>query len=269
MKDSDIFYFDVDGTILDPDTQKISDDTIAAINSLQAAGYKIAIATGRTSAALDNPEIRSVCDWDAYVLANGGSILDKDFKVVKEHLCDPDFIQNIIDIYPDTIILEGYENYYVNEMSEKMKGFLGEAIAAVTKLDKYNGEKIHKIIIENINLIPGGFENEIFKDYEYFINTGDMPEIFPKGSGKHIAIAELNEIMDYKRHTYFGDGNNDIDPIREASFGVVMENGSDGAKEVANFVTKSVGEGGVRHALEFFEIIKKWDFTSFLIFNQI
>lgn len=255
MKDSDIFYFDVDGTILDPDTQKISEDTIAAIDSLQTRGYKIAIATGRTSAALDHPEIRSVCDWDAYVLANGGSILDKDFNVVKEHLCEPDFIKSIIDVYPGTIILEGYDNYYVNEMSSKMKAFLGDSINAIEKLNEYKGEKIFKIIIEDLSLIPAGFENEIFNDYEYFINAGDMPEIFPKGSGKHLAIAELNEIMDFKRHTYFGDGNNDIDPIRAASFGVVMENGSEGAKEVANFKTKSVSDGGIRYALEFFEVI--------------
>ncbi|HZJ86253.1 MAG TPA: HAD-IIB family hydrolase [Erysipelotrichaceae bacterium] len=255
MKNSDIFYFDVDGTILDSETQKISEDTIKAIDSLQAAGYKIAIATGRTSASLDNPEIRSVCDWDGYVLANGGSILDKDFNVVKEHLCESEFIEKIIELYPGTILLEGYKNYVINDMSDRMREFLGEVADVVIPIEKYQGEKILNIIIEDVSLIPNGYDNEVFKNYDYFINTGDMPEFFPKGSGKHVAIAELNEIMDYKRHTFFGDGNNDIDPIREADFGVAMENASDGAKAVANYVTKSVGEDGVRHALEFFEVI--------------
>lgn len=255
MKDSDIIYFDVDGTILDPLTQEISRDTIDAINKVQKAGYKVAIATGRTSAALDHPEIKTACDWDGYVLANGGSILNKKFEVIKEHLCDAEFIQNLINVYPGVIILEGYENYVFGKMSKRMLEFLGDSANALEVLEKYEGQKIFKIIIEDLDLIPNGFDNEIFANYEYFINTGDMPEIFPNESGKHIAIAELNEMMGYKRHTYFGDGNNDIDPIREASFGIAMENGSQAAKDVANYITKSVSDNGIKHALEYFELI--------------
>ncbi len=255
MKDSDIIYFDVDGTILDPKTQEISKDTIKAINKVQKAGYKIAIATGRTSAALDNPKIKTACDWDGYVLANGGSILNKEFEVIKEHLCEAEFIENLINTYPGAIILEGYKNYVVGKMSKKTMAFLGDSANALEVLEKYEGQKIFKIIIEDLDLIENGFDNEIFADYEYFMNTGDMPEIFPKNSGKHIAIDELNEIMGYNRHTYFGDGNNDIDPIREANFGIAMENGSQAAKDVANYVTKSVSNDGVKHALEYFELI--------------
>lgn len=255
MKNSEIFYFDVDGTILDPQTQEISKNTIEAIDKLQAAGYKIAIATGRTSAALDYPPIQSVCDWDAYVLGNGGSILDKDKNIIKEHLCEPEFVKKLIEIYPGAVILEGYKNYVVGDMSPRIRAFLGESADALEVLDKYNNEKVHKIIVEDLSLIPDGFKNKIFKNSEYFINTGDMPEIFPKDSGKHIGIRELNEIMGYKRHTYFGDGNNDTDPIRDADFGVAMANGSQASKDVADYITDSVGNDGVSKALKHFGLI--------------
>ena len=82
-----------------------------------------------------------------------------------------------------------------------------------------------------------------------------MPEIFPKNSGKHIGIAELNEILGVKHHVYFGDGSNDVDPLREADFGIAMGNGTQEAKDVADYVTSSVSEDGVVAALKHFDLI--------------
>lgn len=255
MKNSEMIYFDVDGTILDPETNVISQSTIDAINKVQALGYKIAIATGRTSAALNHPPIQTVCDWDGYVLGNGGSILDKDLNIVKEHLCEPEFVRAIINEYPGAVILEGYNNYVIGEMSPAMLKFLGPVANALEVLEEYNDEKVLKIIVEYLNLIPGGYSNKIFKNYDFFINTAGMPEIYPKGSGKSIGVRELDEILGVKRHTYFGDGNNDTDPIRDADFGIAMANGSQASKDVADYVTESVGEDGVASALRHFGII--------------
>lgn len=255
MKNSEIIYFDVDGTILDGVVQKISEKTIESLEGLHKAGYKVAIATGRTSGALNSPAIASVFDWDAYVLANGGSIMDKEMNILKEHLCEPEFVHSVIKEYPGTIILEGYNNYVMNEMSPAMRDFLGESANALEVLKAYNDEPVHKIIVEDIDLIKDGYNNPIFKNYDYFINTAGMPEIYPKNSGKSIGVRELNEILDIERHTYFGDGNNDIDPIRDADFGVAMENGTPAAKEVADYITKSAADDGVYYALKHFELI--------------
>lgn len=255
MKNSEIFYFDVDGTILDNDIHKISDNTINAINKLQEKGYKIAVSTGRTSASLTSPDIKSICDWDGYVLGNGGSIMDKDFNMVKEHLCEPDFVHKLIDLYPEAIVLEGYDNYIINDMTPKFADFFGEMVDNLLVLKEYDGQPVHKIIIEDVNLIPGGFDNPIFKDYDHHLNTDFFPEIFPKNSGKHIAVKELNEILGIKRHTYFGDGTNDVDAIREADFGVAMGNSVQTAKDIADFTTTSVSDDGVVYALKHFDII--------------
>lgn len=252
MKKSEIIYFDVDGTILDEKASEINKTTIDAINKVQENGYKIAIATGRTSGALDTPAIRSICNWDGYILANGGSIMDKEMNIVKEHLCKPEFIKQLITLYPDTIILEGYKNYVVNKMSKNLANFLGDVVESLEVLEEYQDQKILKVIIENFEGIPNGFDNEIFKDYDYHLNTAGMPEIFPKNSGKHIGIREFNEIIGIKRHTYFGDGSNDVDPIREADFGIAMGNASEEAKEAADFVTKGSNEDGVVYALKHF-----------------
>lgn len=47
-----------------------------------------------------------------------------------------------------------------------------------------------------------------------------------------------------------GDGMNDYDMINEVGFGVVMENGREELKAIADFVTKTNEEDGVAYAIE-------------------
>ena len=53
-----------------------------------------------------------------------------------------------------------------------------------------------------------------------------------------------------------GDGGNDIPIIKRAGIGVAMGNAGREAKEVADFVTTSVDDNGIRNALLHFGIIK-------------
>ena len=71
-----------------------------------------------------------------------------------------------------------------------------------------------------------------------------------KGDGitqlaKHLSIP-IEETM------ACGDAANDTFMIRAAGFGVVMENGMDELKDIADFVTKSNEEDGVAYAIERF-----------------
>ena len=53
----------------------------------------------------------------------------------------------------------------------------------------------------------------------------------------------------------FGDGGNDIPIIQKAGIGVAMGNALDAVKESADYVTASVDEDGIAHALEHFNLI--------------
>jgi Cof subfamily protein (haloacid dehalogenase superfamily) len=53
-----------------------------------------------------------------------------------------------------------------------------------------------------------------------------------------------------ERTLAFGDGENDIELVDWAGFGVAVENAHDQVKEVANFVCPSVDEEGVAQVLE-------------------
>jgi hydroxymethylpyrimidine pyrophosphatase-like HAD family hydrolase len=53
----------------------------------------------------------------------------------------------------------------------------------------------------------------------------------------------------------FGDGDNDVDMLELVGLGIAMGNGSDGLKEVADFVTKKSGKDGIAFALERFGVM--------------
>lgn len=61
--------------------------------------------------------------------------------------------------------------------------------------------------------------------------------------------------LDISETMAFGDGGNDISIIREAGIGVAMGNANEEVKAMADYVTSSVDEDGVKNALVHFGII--------------
>ena len=74
-----------------------------------------------------------------------------------------------------------------------------------------------------------------------------------KGKGLHAMAKFLG--LDISETMAFGDGGNDITIIQESGIGVAMGNAGEEVKAVADFVTTSVDEDGVKNALEHFGVI--------------
>ena len=86
----------------------------------------------------------------------------------------------------------------------------------------------------------------ISKSLPYFLEFAS-PDV-TKAAG----LAFLAEHLGFARErtVAFGDGENDIELVEWAHFGVAVENADDLVKEVADFVCPSVGEEGVAQVLE-------------------
>jgi Cof subfamily protein (haloacid dehalogenase superfamily) len=93
-----------------------------------------------------------------------------------------------------------------------------------------------------------GFDGRLYisKSLPYFLEFAS-PDV-TKAAG----LAFLAEHLGFSRErtVAFGDGDNDIELVEWANYGVAVENADDLVKEVADFVCPSVGEEGVAQVLE-------------------
>ncbi|KAL6006056.1 hypothetical protein ACLOJK_040101 [Asimina triloba] len=79
----------------------------------------------------------------------------------------------------------------------------------------------------------------------------DMLEILPSGVSKGLGVKMLLDHLGVKAEEVMaiGDGENDVEMLQSASLGVVLENGMEMAKAVANAVAASNDEDGVADAI--------------------
>lgn len=78
------------------------------------------------------------------------------------------------------------------------------------------------------------------------------------GVNKAMGINEFASYygFDVSRTIAFGDGGNDISMIRAAGMGIAMGGASEAVKSVADYITETVDEHGIRNALVHFGIVE-------------
>lgn len=72
-------------------------------------------------------------------------------------------------------------------------------------------------------------------------------ELIPPNVNKARALRTISERLkiDVSQIIAFGDGENDVEMLKTAGYGVAMAQGMESPKEVADFITVSNDEGGV------------------------
>ena len=90
-----------------------------------------------------------------------------------------------------------------------------------------------------------GFHNEFVAEF--------VPKGFNKGTGMRKVCEMLG--IDIADTFAFGDSVNDREMILTAGTGVVMGNGAPAMKEIADYVTLPMMEGGIHHACREFGLI--------------
>ena len=79
-------------------------------------------------------------------------------------------------------------------------------------------------------------------------------EINDEGVNKGTALIELGKMLGIERAEIMacGDGDNDVDMLREVGFGVAMANADEKTKAAADYITVSNEEQGAARAIEQF-----------------
>lgn len=258
-----VIFFDIDGTIIDDESQRIPDSTVNAIAALSAAGHKPIINTGRPYSHID-PRVRAMafagwvcgCGMEVYV---DGQWLQK---------------QRMTPAVRQTVI-ETARQCHMQPIYEAVGGFLLDGAYSDSPRIRFESQRVKnwgcfakeldcstEEIIKFVTFDGPQSRHPEFveKMQPYFTcieRGGGMVEYVAKGCSKASGVQQLLAHLGAKKEDTFafGDSTNDVSMFRAAGHGICMGNGMEEAKAQAEFVTASVLEDGIEKALRHYGLI--------------
>lgn len=248
MSKPKIIFFDIDGTLSDMETKKISSNTLYTLKQLQKNAIKICIATGRSPVTL--PSFPGI-EFDAYLTFNGSYCYDSSKVIFK----NPIYSQDVNKIIHNTtkmgrpISVATQNRLAANGSDKDLEEYYALAqqeLTIASDFDYVCQQEIYQIMLgcraaEYTTILEGVTGASITAWWER------GADIIPSNSGKGIGIQKILEHFHIAKEDAlaFGDGNNDIEMLKAVGIGIAMENASPQLKAVATTVCSSVSCDGI------------------------
>ena len=250
IKDISIIFFDIDGTLLDHATKKVSDKTLETLKRLKEKGIKLCIASGRSPITLPVFEDNL---FDAYLTFNG-SYCYADDDIIFSNPIDNTDVQKLIhnaDSLGRPVSIATRNRVGANGSDDELLQYYAFAdieLVVAEDFDDLRNEEVFQVmmgcnLLDHASILEGVSGAKIVYWWEHAV------DIIPSDGGKGVGIQKILEHFGYDRSEAmaFGDGNNDIDMFNAVDFGIAMGNGSVQLKEIAYDVCDSVTNDGIYH----------------------
>ena len=258
-------FFDIDGTIRSFKTKTIPENTANTLRKLKEKGIKIFIATGR--APFHTTFLNDLLDFkfDGYITINGQYCYLESGEVLNDKILSKEDIKNVLPYFKenkiacDFALLDGAFMNLKNSRVKWLEDELGDSERF--KEDSLAYEKAISEKVYQLNVFVSEEEEEDFLAYMPSSKaarwTTHFTDVIPKDGGKNTGIDAIISHFGIKLEETmaFGDGGNDIDMLKHAGIGVAMENAGDNVKEIADYITTSVDDDGITHALKHFNVL--------------
>lgn len=253
-----IIFFDIDGTLLELGAKEMHSELIDALNTLHKKGIKLFLATGRPPFVI--PSFNDVY-FDGALAFNGAYCYTKNNLIYKNPLDSKDintFIENAKKMN-HAVTLAGLEKMGCNfhdEILEEYFKIANQEIHIFSDYDTFKSNEIYQMMVastlnEEENLLKGTSTLQIARWWDKAV------DIIPKNGGKDKGIEAILKYYDIKKEEAmaFGDGGNDKTMLSSVGYGIAMGNATDDVKKVADYVTDTVQNDGIIHALKYFKIL--------------
>lgn len=252
-------FFDVDGTLLSHKTKQIPDDTLQVLTRLKANGIKIFMSTGRHSTELLNLPVNEI-KFDGYITLNGQLCLDDKRNVIFKIPFDKDMTSKIISIFTTKkypLALVEANRIYLNFINDTVCKAQESISTPVPEIATYQNGMIYQATAFLKRKEESLLEQCLPKGCKLARWSDNGIDIISTKGGKVAGIKFFCELYGIQQSEImaFGDAENDIDMLKFAKIGVAMANAQDCVKEIADYVTSDVDEGGIKHAIQHFSII--------------
>ncbi len=267
-----LIAIDLDGTLL-TDEKTISDKNKAILSKAKKQGVKVVICTGRPLIAIESYlnrlELRDPGDYS--ITFNGGAIQKNDtgeellsYALTLRDVQDMAEVMTELDLPLDIISVDTC----INLTTSKSQKSLYKTLNPLLKFKTMSPEELDDSIIFN-KMVVGvdadyldeklkGLSKEWYERFNIMKSRTCLLEIIHSDVSKANGIDLLAKKLGIEQSEVMaiGDEENDVSMIEYAGMGVVMANGNERVKKLAQFVTKSNEEDGVAYAVEKFVLTK-------------
>lgn len=260
---SKIVFFDIDGTIWDWDTN-IPESAITAIRQLRANGHKAFLCSGRSRGNIRSPKLFDI-GFDGVIAACGNHV-EMDGTILYEKILEPELVKKIVSLCEEhhmPVVLEGPVKHWLSEKGFEEDPYVDYMIADMGEdavfLHGYT-EDIH-INKFSADVLPDtnyeAIKAELEDEFDFMMHDDVVLECSPKGTSKATGIEWLcNHLGIAMEDTYaIGDSVNDLDMLQFVEHGIAMGNGTQVAKDAAEYVTTDIHENGIENALKHYGLI--------------
>lgn len=263
-----LIFLDIDGTLTEPGSNVPPDSALEAMKKTKEKGNRVFLCTGRNVGML-SPLLKY--DFDGMVALGGGYVMVGD-EVIFD--CPMDNAQRdlAMDVLKRNGVFRTIEARDATYGDESLGDFLKDAEGGNSEIERwrkalaeglgirpmseYDGRPIYKVVIMCTKSEQLDEAKEVLgKDFAFMIQdvaahnclNGDIVNRkFDKGQGIRLICDKLGVPIE---DTYgFGDSMNDKEMIETVGTSVVMANGSETLKKMADVVCPSVTEDGLYKA---------------------
>lgn len=259
-----VVFFDIDGTVVDNDTQIIPDSTVEAIRLLRENGHLSVVNTGRPYGHVD-PRIKAM-DFDGWICACGMEVILKGeylYRQVLSHEESVYVVENatrcgmLIQAESATQLLYDHTKTYYGFSAREAERLAKKGVQVVPFKDVPDYTFIKFVSHDLPGCDRAGFLEAMDALFEPNFHVGSMVEYMRKGNSKAIGMERLlNALQIPKEETFaIGDSGNDLPMFAMAGTTICMGNGMDVLKAEADYVTDSVVDDGIWKALKHYGLI--------------
>lgn len=273
MKKIKMIGLDLDGTLLN-EKKELTGHTRDVLMRAIEQGVTVLVATGRPVTGV--PEVLRTFPGMRYALtSNGGRILDlEEDKVLYANMLSYKMGEAILKIFGEydtfkEIYFDGRGFVQQDEVLRVGEYLRNPAMADYIRTTRKGipslWEKMKEMEGHEMDKIHALFKNQEERQEakQRIMELGDLSisdsmgtnlEINAPGVNKGMGLIQLGKLLGIEREEIMacGDGNNDLQMLKEVGFGVAMANGADEVKEIADYITLSNEEDGVAAAIEKF-----------------
>lgn len=232
---------DFDRTLLHTD-KTVSADTVKVLQIWQDAGARLFAATARPERAIT--EYCRLIPFDAVTTLNGARTITPD-AVLENPVSAPEaeaILEQLCRI-PETVIsVEAGNGIYANT---DIPLWAPAVVSDIRTLPRK--EKIYKVLASHPRIPVEEIPLTLPENTYCTVAEHKLLQVMGRSATKWNGIRNMLDAfgIDPAQAVYFGDDNDDIEPIRNCGCGVAVSNALDRVREIADHVTRSNDEDGV------------------------